>query len=113
MLLQIPEVDPNVSDSKRNSLLNIAAALDNSKCVELLTTVKGLDWNPRNMNDETPILIAMRENRTDMVKIMMNCSQVDVSVTDDEVWHKKSFYVKFGLSYLYQSNRPSLFYTIR
>ena len=86
VLLQIQEVDPNVADTKGNTLLNQAVTLHNSKCVELLTEVKALDWNQRNMNGETPILIAMRENRTDIVKKMMKCPQVDVSVADHKDW---------------------------
>ena len=85
-MLQIQEVDPNVADTKGNTLLNQAVTLHNSKCVELLTEVKGLDWNQRNMKGETPILIAMRENRTDIVKKMMKCPQVDVSVADHKDW---------------------------
>ena len=85
-MLQIQEVDPNVADTKGNTLLNQAVTLHNSKCVELLTEVKGLDWNQRNMKGETPILIAMRENRTDIVKMMMKCPQVDVSVADHKDW---------------------------
>ena len=41
------------------------------ECVELLADEEGVEWNEKNMVGNTPLLTAMRENNTDMVKTLL------------------------------------------
>ena len=52
------------------------------ECVEVLAGEEGVEWNEKNMVGNTPLLTAMRENNTDMVKTLLKIPGVDINVKD-------------------------------
>ena len=52
------------------------------ECVELLAGEEGVEWNEKNLVGKTPLLTAMRENNTDMVKTLLKIPGVDITVKD-------------------------------
>ena len=52
------------------------------ECVELLADEEGVEWNEKNMVGNTPLLTAMRENNTELVKTLLKIPSVDINVKD-------------------------------
>ena len=52
------------------------------ECVEVLAGEEDVEWNEKNMVGNTPLLTAMRENNTDMVKTLLKIPSVDINVKD-------------------------------
>ena len=52
------------------------------ECVEVLAGEEGVEWNEKNLVGKTPLLTAMRENNTDMVKTLLKIPSVDINVKD-------------------------------
>ena len=48
------------------------------KCVELLSKDQRMDWNIRDDNGDTPIMIAMKNKEMEMVKILLKTPGVDL-----------------------------------
>ena len=48
------------------------------KCVELLSKDPRINWNVRNENGETPIMLALKYKEMEMVKILLKTPGVDV-----------------------------------
>ena len=48
------------------------------ECVELLADEEDVKWNEKNMVGNTPLLTAMRENNTDMVKTLLKVPRTDM-----------------------------------
>ena len=57
------------------NLLNVSAFP--VKCVELLSKDPRVNWNARNGNGETPIMLALKNKEREMVKILLNTPGVD------------------------------------
>ena len=52
------------------------------ECVKLLADEEEVKWNEKNMVGNTPLLTAMRENNTDLVKTLLKIPSVDINVKD-------------------------------
>ena len=52
------------------------------ECVELLADEEDVKWNEKNMVGNTPLLTAMRENNTELVKTLLKVPSVDINVKD-------------------------------
>ena len=59
----------------------------NVKCVETLAAQESFDsWNVPVSYGSLPILMALKEDKTEMVRILLNCPRVDLSCRDEEGW---------------------------
>ena len=66
------------------STLAHAAVRGSVECVELLLGVEEVEWNQKDSNGNTPLMLALRKNELDIAKMLLQCPRVDVTVTDDE-----------------------------
>ena len=48
------------------------------KCVELLSKDPRVNWNARNRNGETPVMVALKNEETEMLKILIKTPGVDL-----------------------------------
>ena len=51
---------------------------DPVRCVELLSQDWRVDWNTRNMAGDTPIMFCLKNNKTEMARILLNNPRVDL-----------------------------------
>ena len=58
----------------------------NVKSVETLAAQeKCLCWNvPDNNNGDTPVLMALKENKMDILQILLKCPRVDLNLKDED-----------------------------
>ena len=49
---------------------------------------------------DTPVVFALKEGKTDLVKILANCPQVDLDVVDEDFNHLENMRIFVDLSYL-------------
>ena len=53
------------------------------KCVETLAGQKSFDsWNVPDCNGDTPIMMALKEGKTEIFKILVRCPRVDITCRD-------------------------------
>ena len=58
------------------------------KCVETLAAQERFDcWNVPDWRGDTPIMLALKEDKTEIVEILLECPRVDVNVVDREMQH--------------------------
>ena len=58
------------------------------KCVETLAAQERCDsWNVPDRNRDSPIMMALRRNRIDIVKVLTNCPHVDLNVVNRDSKH--------------------------
>ena len=84
-LLQQPGLDLNVSLYRGRSVGHCAVEYSflkenifPVKCVELLSKDSRVDWNIRNDEGETPIMVALRNKEIEMVKILLRTPGVEL-----------------------------------
>ena len=83
-ILAIPGVDYTVTDIDGWTLAHAAVRGGSVECVELLAGVEGVPWNEKNNNGNTPLMKALKENKLDIAKVLLQYPRVDVTVPDDE-----------------------------
>lgn len=78
ILLSQPTLDLERSDDEGRSVGHIAVECSPSwasaspvKCVELLSMDSRVNWNVRNKEGETPIMVALNQNKKEIVKILL------------------------------------------
>ena len=54
------------------------------ECVELLAGAEEVPWNQKDRAGDTPLMDALKENKLDIAKVLLQCPRVDVTVADDE-----------------------------
>ena len=84
ILLSIPTVDLNITDSDGRNIAQIAVEKDDIEeydlqCLELLANDARVNWNIKNADGETPIMYTMRERKEEMFQILKRT----VSVIDN------------------------------
>ena len=43
-------------------------------------------WNVPDKNGDTPVMMALKSGKTDMMKILVGCPRVDLTIRDKEGW---------------------------
>ena len=57
------------------------------KCVETLAAQERCDfWNVPNSDGDTPLMMALKKNKIDVVEILLRCPRVDLSCRNREGW---------------------------
>ena len=54
------------------------------RCVEALEKTEKIDWNERNQLGDTPVMTAIRNNKTEVVKFLINYPKVDKSLRNTQ-----------------------------
>ena len=93
IIVQQPNIDYNVKTEDGQTLAQAVVRGGNVKCVETLAAQERCDsWNVPNYNGHTPIMVAwgdtpimmaLKEDKTEIVEILLECPRVDVNVTQD------------------------------
>ena len=83
-VLAIPGVDCSVRANDGSTLAHAAVLGGSVECVKLLAKVEGVPWNEKDSNGYTPLMWALRENKMDIAKVLLQCPGVDVTDVDDE-----------------------------
>ena len=76
-MLREPNIDLSYKDKHGTDVLHVAAR-NCWQCVELLTTVPGLDWNSRDCHGFTPLYVALAEGMGECVRIIIQVAGVDL-----------------------------------
>ena len=88
IIVQQPNIDYNVKTEGGETLAQAAVEGGNVKCVETLAAQERFDcWNVPDWRGETPIMLALKEDKTEIVEILLECPRVDVNVVDREMQH--------------------------
>ena len=91
IIMQQSNIDYNVKIESGATLGHPAVDGEDVKCVETLVAQETFDcWNfpafPVRRGD-TPIMRALKRNRTEILKVLENCSRVDLDVVDGNFKH--------------------------
>lgn len=81
-LLKRPELDVNIncSDKIWTSLAHLIVINRNAlELIEMFDEDSRIDWNMLNLNGDTPIILAMKENKRDVVEALLKIKSVDKS----------------------------------
>ena len=94
IILQQPNIDYNVKTVFDLTLAQIAVCAGDVKCVETLAAQETFDcWNVPDKKGNTPIMMALYMNKTNIVEILLRCPRVDLSSMDEEGWYLLFFLV--------------------
>ena len=87
ILVKQPKINYNLKTEVGETLAQAAVRAGNVRCVETLIAQESFDsWNVPDWRGDTPIMIALKESRTEFVKILANCPRVDLSCRDEGGW---------------------------
>ena len=87
ILVKIPGIDFNVKRKDGETLAQAAVEKGDVRSVETLANQEEFDcWNVPDKNGDTPVMMARESGRTDMVKILVGCPRVDLTIRDKEGW---------------------------
>ena len=65
------------------TLAQKAVKKDDVKCVEILAAQEKCEcWNVPNSDGDTPVLMALKTNKMDVLQILLKCPQVDLNLKD-------------------------------
>ena len=57
------------------------------ECVETLAAQESFtSWNVPDTDGDTPVMLALKESETEIIKILLNCPRVDLNCRDEEAW---------------------------
>ena len=92
-ILAIPGVDCRVRANDGRTLAHAAVCRFGASVefVELMLGVEEVEWNDKDVEGDTPLMAALKRNKLDIAKVLLQCPRVDVSVPDDggqtpEMW---------------------------
>ena len=81
IITQQPNIDYNVKTEAGETLAHAAVLGGDVKCVETLAAQETFNcWNVPDRRGDTPIMSALRRERTDIVKVLLTCPRVDLNV---------------------------------
>ena len=83
-ILAIPGVNCTVRTNAGSTVAHGAVWGGSVECVELLAGMEELEWNEKNGSGNTPLMLALKKNKLDIAKVLLQCSRVDITVVDDE-----------------------------
>ena len=87
ILVKIPGIDFNVKTEDGKTLAQVAVKEGGVRNVETLANLEKFDcWNVPDENGDTPVMMALRSDKTDLVKILVGCPRVDLTIRDKEGW---------------------------
>jgi len=87
IIVQQPNIDYNVKTEDGETLGHAAVRGGNVQCVKSLTTQESFDcWNVPDRHGDTPIMMALKRDKTEIVEILLRCPRVDLSCRDREGW---------------------------
>ena len=99
ILLAVPDIDVNCYNKDGKGLAEIAIETNGQgvivvtvgssqsvtdltvKCVEMLSKDTRVNWNNKNVNGETPVVSAVKENSIEIAKILLQVPSVDLEIT--------------------------------
>ena len=78
ILVKIPGIDFNVKTEDGETLAQVAVKNGVLRNVETLANQEKFDcWNVPDKNGDTPVMMALKSGKTDIVKILVRCPRVD------------------------------------
>ena len=87
ILLKIPGIDFNVKTETGRTLARAAVRGGVLSSVESLASQEKFDcWNIPDENGNTPVMKALRRGKTDIVRVLVDCPRVDLTIRDKEGW---------------------------
>ena len=88
IIVQQPNIDYNVKTEDGDTLGHAAVRRGDVKSVETLAAQESFDcWNVPNSHGDTPIMWALKEDKTEIVEILLECPRVDMNVVDQKMQH--------------------------
>ena len=81
--MSIPGVDLSVTDEDGSTLTHYAAC-GGVENVQVLLGLDGIRWNEKDDNGDTPVMIAFKNKKYDVVKILINVVNVDTDIRNNE-----------------------------
>ena len=86
-IVQQPQVDFNVKTEDGETLAQAAVKWGGVKCVETLAAQDRCDcWNIVDRDGDTPIMSAIKDDKIEVIEILLSCPRVDLSCRDKEGW---------------------------
>lgn len=98
ILLQQPEVEPNITDGEGRSPLHIAAKFGFVEVFQALIANEKTDTNSRSEYGMTPLLLAVRYSQKEVVEILLKCDRVDVNLKTNIGLTPKDLAMQMGLA---------------
>lgn len=87
IIVQQSNIDYNVMTDDGETLAQVAVDFGDVKCVETLTAQERCDcWNVPNSDGDTPIMMALKEGKTELAEILLRCPRVDLNCREEESW---------------------------
>ena len=88
IIVQQPNIDYNVKTEGGETLGHAAVRGGDEKCVETLAAQERFDcWNVPYCWGDSPIIMALKGNMTEIVEILLRCPRVDLDVVDAKKKH--------------------------
>ena len=89
IITQQPNIDYNFKTEDGETLAQVA--VDGSggyvKCVKTLAALEKCDcWDVPDKNGDTPVMKALKENKTEILEILVRCPRVDLCSRDKGGW---------------------------
>ena len=87
IITQQPNIDYNVKTEDGETLAQVAVRRGNVKCVETLAALEQCDcWNVPYKNGDTPVMMAQKLGKTEVLEILVRCPRVDLTCRDRNGW---------------------------
>ena len=85
IIVQQPNIDYNVKTAGGITLGRLAVQGENVKFLETLAALEKCQcWNVPDRRGDTPIMIALKRNMTEIVEILLRCPRVDLDAVSLE-----------------------------
>jgi len=81
IISSLPGVDFNVKNNDGKTLAE-TAVYSNVECVKILAELEQFNWNVVDMNGDSPLMMTLKKNATDMFDVLVNCPRVDLNMRD-------------------------------
>ena len=79
-----PNLDYNIKSNDGDTLAQVAVRRADVKLVETLAAQEKFHyWNVPDKAGDTPVLKALKENKMDILQMLLNCPRVDLTLNDD------------------------------
>jgi len=87
IIIEIPGLNFNVRTVAGETLGQAAVTEGFVRSVESLASLEKFDcWNVPDKNGDTPVMMALKWGATDIVKVLVRCPRVDLTIRDKEGW---------------------------
>ena len=80
-----PRLNLHVTDTAGRGLAQIAVeniGRESLRCVELLSKDRRVRWNINNLAGDTPVMFCLKNNKMEMVRVLLNSPRVDLNTRD-------------------------------